>query len=70
MGITAFQNFVFPLFPYCGWHFFANQHTESIEKHELLELIAQKQVKTDMPCRNQKSLNLGAFLDTSVNFSY
>ena len=34
---------------------FANQHTKSIEKHKLFRLIAPKQVKIDMPCRNEKS---------------
>ena len=37
-------------------------------KHKLLELIAPKQVKIDMPCMNKKSLNLSAFSDTIVSF--
>ena len=44
--------------------------TSKIEKHQLFRLIIPKQVKIDMPCRNEKSLNLGAFSDTSVSFSH
>ena len=70
------QNKSFLKLTLCVYHFlfgnyrtFAKQHTKSIGKHKPLELIAPKQVKTDMPCRNKKSLNFGAFSDTSVRFS-
>ena len=49
---------------------FANQHTKSIEKHKHIRFIASKQVKIDMPCRNEKFLKLGAFSDTRVSFSH
>ena len=35
---------------------FANQHTKSIENHKHFRLIALKQVKIDMSCRNEKNL--------------
>ena len=39
-------------------------------KIQTLKLIAPKQMKIDMPCKNEKSLNLGAFSDNSVSFSH
>ena len=35
------------------WYFFSNQQTKSIEKHKLFRGIAPKQVKIDMPFKNQ-----------------
>ena len=48
---------------------FANQHTKSLEKRKHFSVITPKQVKIGMPCK-KKSLNLGAFSDTSVSFSH
>ena len=70
LGVPGFQQFCFSIVLYCGLAFFANQHAKSIEKDKFFRLIASKQVKIDMPCKDKKSLNLGAFSDTSVSFSY
>ena len=50
--------------------FFANQHTNSTEKHRLFGIIAPKRMKIEIPCKNEKCLNLGASSDTSVSFSH
>ena len=67
LQIIGFQNFYFSIVFILWLALFANQHTKSIEKHKLSNLIAPKQVKIDVPCRNEKSLNLGAFSDTLVS---
>ena len=61
--IVSFGNFSFSIV-FILWFYFANQHTKSIEKYKHFRFIAPKQVKIDMPCRNKKSLNIGAFSDT------
>ena len=63
----GFQNFCFPIAYFCGG-IFCQPAYKSIEKHKCFRLIAPKQKKIDMPCRNKKSLDLGAFSDTSVSF--
>ena len=68
-GITGFRSFCFSIVFILWLAFFANQHTKSIEKHELFRTIAPKQAKIDMPCGNKKSVNLGACTETSVCWS-
>ena len=70
LGSIGFQNFCFSIVFILWLAFFANQQTKSIEKHKPFRLIAPKQVKIDMSGKNKKSLNLGAFSDTSVSFSH
>ena len=70
LGIIGFQNFCFSIVFILWLALFANDHTKSIEKHRLFKLIAPKQVKIDMHCRNKESLNLSAFSDASVSFSH
>ena len=70
LGIIGFQNFCYSIVFILWLEVFANQHTKSIEKHKHFGLIAPKQMKIDMPCNNKKSLNSGAFSDTSVSFSH
>ena len=67
---VGFQEFCFSIVFILCLAYFANQHTKSVEKHKYCKLIAPKQVKIDMPCENEKSLNLGPFSDTSVSFSH
>ena len=68
--IIGFQNFCFSIVFLLWLACFANQHTKTVETHKLCRLIAPKQMKLDMPCKNKKSLNLSAFSDTSVRFSH
>ena len=66
LEIIGFQNFCLAIVV-LRLALFTNQHKKSIEKHKLLKLIAPKRVKIEMPS-NKKSLNLGAFPDTSFSF--